>query len=151
MANRGGPGWDISFTPGTLVLTNTGVRFRWVCGDASAPTSYTPNIPSTLTMTRYPVGIVQSTNLSASSAQVTVRVGGVSAAECGATVAAFEWVKLATNGTIAHATMTANAGLTATTSGYVTIGIVGQPLESGVTLSIVEMLIRPYLSTYGME
>lgn len=150
MANRGGPGFDLSFTPGSRALTTT-AQWTWVDGDQTAPTSYTPNVPNTTTALVFPVGIVQSGNLSANSAQMTVRVAGVSAVNCADTCNAFAWLRQNTTGSVMQATLTSGATATITTAAITNIGVVGQALESGVTNSVIEMLIRPYVSAYGIQ
>lgn len=150
MANRGGPGFDLGFTPGTRALTTT-AQFMWVYGDQTAGTSYTPNVPNTTTALLYPVGVVQSGNLSAGSNQMTVRVAGVTAVNCADTCLAFAWLRGNTTGSVMQATLTSGATATITTAAITNIALLGQALETGVTGSVIEMLIRPYVSAYGIQ
>lgn len=150
MANRGGPGFDLSFTPGSRVATTT-AQFSWVCGDMTAGVNYTPNVPNTTTALLYPVGVLQSGNNSANTAQISVRVSGVSAVNCADTCQAFAWLRLSTLGSVMQATLTSGATATITTAAITNIALVGQALESGVTGSVIEMVIRPYVSAYGIQ
>lgn len=155
MAGRGVDfGQDVSFVPGADCLTNTSLH-RIVCG-GSGTSAFTPNIPNTTTMTLRPVGIIQTPNLSATSAHMSVRTMGVSAVLAGSSVDAFTFCKVGSAASmtgyavmcseaVVNATLATNtlAGMTLAAGA---IGIIGQAMEQASTLQKFEILVRPWVS-----
>ena len=149
MAGRGVDfGQDISFVPGADCLTNTSLH-RVVCG-GSGTSAFTPNIPNTTTMTLRPIGIIQTPNLSAGSAAMSVRTMGVSAALAGSSIDALTWCKVGAAASMTgYVLMCSEAYVNATAATLITLaatGIIGQSLESASTLQKFELLVRPWVS-----
>ncbi len=157
MAGRGKNfGQDFTVQAGPRTQTNTS-QYRWVCGQGDA-TSQKPAIPNTDVMNRYPVGIIQNF-MQSGTVGMSIRTVGVSAVKCGAAVTAFKWVKLLSGGlgtiTDAAEAITAATIATNTLAGQTAAagfnGIVGMPLEDGVTNQTVEMIIRPFVAGLSLS
>lgn len=155
MAGRGSNfGQDYSLRLGTRALTTT-ARYSVVsAADTTGSADWTVDIPNTYTAadTSFMVGVLQN-RLSATSAAVgTVRMEGVSAIQCGDSVAAFSLVTLGVGGTatgfIDQFAYTAT-NTTLVTAAMVQRGILGMALENGQTNQTIEVHLRPQIIGFG--
>ena len=152
MANQGSNfGQDFSFTPGPRSLTTTS-QYSFACFQtAGAAQTFTPDIPNTDNMFSFPAGVIQN-RLSAGSAELSVRMDGVTKVICGDSVTAGAGVTLNVGATATGHIDTVTQGVQTAATAPVLIGaVVGMALEPGQTNQAVEIHLRlaiapPYIT-----